>query len=194
MVGDAFQCPPGIGQRQQVVEEDVAMARPGEMLGERLRLIAVDEPAQTPQMLPVEASRAPDRKTDAVQGQRVALADGGELGMGQTALAHIVLGMDLEEANVRAAAQYVVDVLRLQAGPSPVRQPAAGAVGDRGIKDGNHVRVSALSWEARGPGPAGRVREGDQLGRLMAVREPGPNGVDMVRQVPLGTSFQDTPL
>jgi hypothetical protein len=43
------------------------------------------------------------------------------------------------------------------------------------------------------PGPAGRVREGDQLGRLMAVREPGPKGVDMVRQVPFGTSFQETP-
>jgi len=90
-----------VRQRQEVVEIDGVMARPGEMLREERRLVPGDQGLKAVEMLPVECPTAPDRESDAMQRHRIALAYGAQKMVGRAALPHVVLGMNLEPADVR---------------------------------------------------------------------------------------------
>src|SRR6266404_5332363 len=86
-----------VGQRQEIVEISGLVGRPGEMLGDQWRLIALDEMLKTRQMRPVERPLATDRHAHAVQRYRVVAPYGFEGPMRGSARAHIVLGVDFEE-------------------------------------------------------------------------------------------------
>ena len=88
----------GIGQRQEVVEIGRLVRRPGEMLGDQRGLVAFDEPAKAFEMRLVQWTRAADRHAHAVQRNRIVSADRLERAMRRTAGAHVVFGMDFEEA------------------------------------------------------------------------------------------------
>ncbi len=51
-------------------------------------------------MLGIKRAAAPNREPDAVERQGIALADGAEIMVGRPAVAHVVLGVDLEPADV----------------------------------------------------------------------------------------------
>jgi hypothetical protein len=69
-------------------------------------------------MLGIERTAPADREPDPVQREGIALADGGEVVMRRPSLAHIVLGVDLEPADVGRAFEDVPIVLRLEADAS----------------------------------------------------------------------------
>ena len=50
MIGDARERRLGVGQRQQIVEVGRLVRRPGEMLGNQRRLVAIDERLETREM------------------------------------------------------------------------------------------------------------------------------------------------
>jgi hypothetical protein len=66
MLADTRERLLGVRQRQEVVEIDAVMARPGEMLGEERGLVARDERFQAPEMLAVEGAASADRQPDAM--------------------------------------------------------------------------------------------------------------------------------
>ena len=66
MVDDAVQHARRVGDRKEVIEMDPAMARPGEMFGKALRLVAIHEPRKSPEMGDVERTISSDRQTDTV--------------------------------------------------------------------------------------------------------------------------------
>ena len=115
MVADAQKRLLRIGQWQEVREEDLAMARPGEMLGEESRLVAIDQSLEAIEVVTIERSRRSDRQADPVQGEGIALADGAELGMRRAAFAHVVLSMNLEEPHPRLRREDLRDVVVLEA-------------------------------------------------------------------------------
>ncbi|MCY1552654.1 hypothetical protein D9M68_890610 [compost metagenome] len=55
-----------VGQRQQVIEKHIAMARPGQVFGKGLRLIALEQSGQALEMFPVERLLPTYRQADAV--------------------------------------------------------------------------------------------------------------------------------
>ena len=128
VIGDPAERSLVIGKRQQVVVEDRVVARPGEMLREQARLVAVDQMPEALEVVPVEGPGGADRQADPVQRQRIALADGAEIAMRRTAGAHVVLGMDLEPADIGLARQDRLVVLGLEAD--------ADARGDRSLAEG----------------------------------------------------------
>ena len=87
-----------IGQRQEIVEIGRLVRRPSEMLGHERGFVAFDEPAKAFEMRLVQRMRTSDRHAHAMQRNRVIPADSVERAMGRTASAHVVLGVDLEEA------------------------------------------------------------------------------------------------
>ncbi|ODR99207.1 hypothetical protein AUC68_04145 [Methyloceanibacter methanicus] len=121
---DAGQCLLGIGERQEVVEIDGIVARPGQVLGEQGRFVAVGERAQTGKMAGIERPGAADGQPDAMQRERIPLADGRQIGMGRPAGPHIVLGVDLEPADIRRAIENVAIMLRLKPDSAPRRNRA----------------------------------------------------------------------
>src|SRR5882724_5392608 len=102
MIADPAECRLGVGQRQQIVEIDGLMRRPGEMLGDQRRLVARNEVPEASQMRLVERLRSADRHAHAVQRHRMVAPYGFERAMRWSARAHIVLGMDFEEAALLA--------------------------------------------------------------------------------------------
>ena len=115
----------GEGQRQEIGEVLCSMARPGEVLREKPRLIAPDQRLQPAEMGAVEGSRSADREANTVQRKRIAFADRLEIAVGRPALAHVVLGMDFEEADIGLRLDDVPVVLGLEA------DAAAGRYGGR---------------------------------------------------------------
>src|SRR5262249_2477635 len=113
----------GVGERQEVVEKGILVGRPGEMLGEEAGLVAFDEVLQPRQVIAVKRLLRADRQPDAVQRQRIAIADRSEIAVRRAAGAHVVLGMDLEEADIGGRLEYRPVVLWLE--------PDAGAPRDR---------------------------------------------------------------
>ena len=61
MLADARQRLLRVGQRQEIVEIDAVVARPGEMLREERGLVALDQRFEPAKMRPIERARAPDR-------------------------------------------------------------------------------------------------------------------------------------
>ena len=115
MLGDAGQRLRRIGQRQQVIEVDAAVRRPGEMLGEALRLIAVAKRFQSRQMVAIERLHRADRQSDAMDRQSIALAQRARVRMRWSAGAHIVFRMHLEEADRLRGGENVAKMHRLEA-------------------------------------------------------------------------------
>ncbi len=91
------------------------------MLGEQAGLVALVERLQALEMIRVERPRGADREADAMQRQRIALANGGKVAMRRTAGAHVVLGVDLEEADIGRAIEDRGVVLGLEADAGPWR-------------------------------------------------------------------------
>src|SRR4051794_16946197 len=87
------------------------------MLGYHCRLIACHQTAEARQVRLVERLRSADRHADAVQRQRMIAADRFQRAVRRSARAHVVFGMDLEEAGLRTAGEDRVEMFVLEAGP-----------------------------------------------------------------------------
>jgi hypothetical protein len=98
MLGDPGKRRLGVGQRQQVVEEDPLVGRPGQMLGDKAGLVALTKAFEPCEMRLVERGVTADREPHTVQRERVVRADGREVTVRRAALAHVVLGVHLEPA------------------------------------------------------------------------------------------------
>src|ERR1700676_316045 len=90
------------------------------MLRDKRRLVALDESAEAGEMGSVERLGTPDRHAYPVQRNRMVAADAFERLMRRSAGAHVVLGVHLEEAGLRAFRQDGAHVLVLEAGPGRV--------------------------------------------------------------------------
>ena len=99
------------------------MARPGEMLGDERRLVALGKRREARKMGEVERFGRADRQADAVQRKRIERADRLEPPVRRPAGAHVVLGVDLEETEAWPALQDRGEMLRLEADAD-----AAGAI------------------------------------------------------------------
>ena len=102
------------------------MTRPGEVLGEELGLVAGHESLQARQMLLIEPARAADGEPHPMQRERIAHSHRLEGAMRRPAVAHIVLGMHLEPADVGLALEDVAVMLGLEPNPRPWRYRAVG--------------------------------------------------------------------
>lgn len=122
MVDDAQQRFFRVGQRQQIVEKSRVMRRPGQVFGKAPRPIAVEQAAKPFQMRLVEPARRPDRQAYTVQRKRIVFRDGLEIAMRRPTCAHIVLGVHLEEADIRQIGQNSLVMLGLEAQACPRRQ------------------------------------------------------------------------
>src|SRR5215467_15514639 len=100
MIGDASERCRGVGKRQQIVEIGRAVGRPGQMLGNQRRLVAVDKGLEPLEMRLIERLRAADRHANAVERNRVVLADFVKRSMGWTASAHVVFGVDFKRSDL----------------------------------------------------------------------------------------------
>jgi hypothetical protein len=100
-----------VRQRQQIVEENTVVRRPGEMLGEQRRLIDIDDAFQPFQVVAIERGCTADRQADTVDRQRMISANPVQEVMRRTARAHVVLGVNLEEIDAAGAGQDVVAML-----------------------------------------------------------------------------------
>src|ERR1700726_4096400 len=89
------------------------------MLRNNRRLVALDERAEAREMGSVERLGTAVRHAYPVQRNRMVAADAFERLMRRSAGAHVVLGVHLEEAGLRAFRQDGVQVLVLEAGPGP---------------------------------------------------------------------------
>jgi hypothetical protein len=164
------------------------------MLGEQRRTIDIDQPLQPPQMFAIERRRAANRQSDAVNRQQIVPADALEQMMRRAAGAHVVLGVDLEEIDPARAAEDVVGVLVLQAGAGGNRAQRrwTGKLESRMNSHDHPLSIGSRLW----PGAGGLPRAPARMlhaGRLISVSEPEPNGVCVVVQAPLSTSFQELP-
>src|SRR5260370_36320531 len=98
MIGDTSERRRRIGKRQQIVEIRRAVGRPGQMLGNQRWLVAVDEGLEPLEMRLIERLRAADRHANAVERNRVVLANLVKRSMGRTAGAHVGFCMDFKKA------------------------------------------------------------------------------------------------
>src|SRR5262245_31110488 len=91
------------------------------MLGNQRRLIAVDEGLEPLEMSFIERLRAADRHANAVERNRVVLADLAKRSMGRTAGAHVVFGVDFKEAISLVVGQDRLQMFVLEACANPAR-------------------------------------------------------------------------
>lgn len=188
VLADAGEGACGVRHRQQVVQESGIVARPGEMLGEQGRRVTGDERLQPCEMLRVEGPVRADRQSHTVQRQRVAFAHHREIAMRRTAGPHVVFRVNLEEADLWPCLDHGAVMLGLQ--------PDTGAMGHRGRigrgADLGHGRPPRRWGEA---GSMTRPVGGPPGGapHTLGVRLPGPFGVEMLVQVPVGTSLKALP-
>ena len=140
MIGDTGERRLRVGERQQIVEIGRVVRRPGEMLGDERRLVAIDERLETPEMRLVERLRPADRHAHAVQRHRIVAADAGQRVMRRAAGAHVVFGMNLEEAVLLPVGQDRRQMLMLEAG--------AGEAGNR-MRRKAEARRRARGWASR---------------------------------------------
>jgi hypothetical protein len=134
--GDPVERGGGVGQGEQVVEEGPAVGGPRQMLGEAGRVEPVDQVPQAGQMGGVERALAADGQADAMDRDGKAGGEVAQLRQGAAAVAHVVLGMDLEPADRAGIGGECGEVARLVA--------HAGAVGQRpgggGVEHGSGLR------------------------------------------------------
>src|ERR1700730_1372897 len=130
VISDAGECSLCIGEWKQIVEIRCAVGRPGEVLGNKRRLVAIDQRLETPQMNLVERLRSADRHAYSVKGDRVVLADTGERVMRRTARSHIIFGMNLKESVLLPAGQDRRQMFVLEAGACKARNGMRQKAGD----------------------------------------------------------------
>ena len=187
MVADAGQGCGGIGPGQQVVEEDSAVAGPGQMFGEGLRLVAVEQPGQAIQMFFVKGGLAADGQTHAMNRQAVVLANPTQVVVEGAAIHHVILGMNLEKTDVRRGRQDFPEVLRLETYPAPAGQPGGGVcVGKHGLE--HHGDVNC-----RRDGAGSGDQAFFSLNAASCPLPVGEVGEAVFSQVPLGTRVQALP-
>ena len=143
------------------------------MFGERGRLIALDQRVEPVEVGFVERTLSTDGQTDAVQGQRVVLADAAQEVVEGPAVDHVVLGVHFEETDVRARFERVPEVLGFEADARTCRQPWSSASCLHGWPhlDQAFFSLNSAVW----PKPVGELLEA------------------VFSQVPLGTSDQALP-
>jgi hypothetical protein len=90
------------------------------MLRNKRRLVSLDESAEAGEMGSVERLGTANRHAYPVQRNRIVAADALKRLVGRSAGAHVVLGVHLKEAGLRAFRQDGVEVLVLEAGPGRV--------------------------------------------------------------------------
>ena len=115
MIAHAYERRLSVGQWQQVVEISAVMGGPGEMLGEKAGLVALDQVLEARQMSLIEGVIGTDRQPNPVQGKRIAVANESKVVMRRTAGAHVVLSVDLKKSKLWHAFKYLAVVLRLEA-------------------------------------------------------------------------------
>src|SRR6516162_5270350 len=91
------------------------------MLGNERRLVALYERLEPSEMRFVEWLRAANRHANAVERNRVLVADSVERGMGRAAGAHVVFGMNLKEAILLLFGKNCLQMLMLEAGARAAR-------------------------------------------------------------------------
>ena len=112
VAGDDLQCLSRAREGQQVGEAGLAMARPGEMLGDEERLETVAERLQAGELDAVGLLGTGERQADAVDRQRMSLAQRLEHGQARAAVDHVVLGMDLEPQPFRRTGHRLLEMDR----------------------------------------------------------------------------------
>jgi hypothetical protein len=75
------------------------MGRPGEVFGKAGGVQPVDQAAQAAQVIAVERALPADGQADAMDRDGEAFGQGAKLGQRPAAVAHVVLGMDLDPAD-----------------------------------------------------------------------------------------------
>src|SRR5216683_7150592 len=178
----------GVGQRQEIVEIGGLMRRPGEMLGDQRRLVAIDEMLETRQMCPVERPLAADRQAHAVQRDGIVASHGFEGAMRRSARAHVVLGMNFEEATPLALGANRSQMFVLEAGPGE----AADRQRRKAEGNGRTRRRFGRCFHVVPPLSATRLPccSTDQTGLSEPVL---PFGSWMLAQVPPCTNFHALP-
>ena len=159
------------------------------MLREHARPVAFVERLQALEVRAVERTFGADRQADAMQRQRIAVADRRQIAVRRPAGAHVVLGVDLEPADIRLLGQDRRVVLGLQADAGPRRQcllaPAVFGICGQ-------CRPLVMVMNIAGGRPAAArplLRAG---AAYIACRVPWPPlGVIIVVQVPFGTRLND---
>ena len=123
------------------------------MFGKAFGLIAVAKAPQARKMIAVERLRRADGEADAMQRQRVGLAQKAQLRMRDAARAHVVLGMDFEKAERLALRRDGGEMLRLEADAGAGRK-ARG----RTIMASGHLAILATLRVREAPGaPLSRI-------------------------------------
>ena len=102
------------------------MGRPGQVLRDDGRLIALGDPGESLKMRAVQRFGRTDRQANAVQRERIAFADRLEPPVWRTAGAHIVLSVDFEEAEIRAPLENGVEMFGLEANADAAKPWATG--------------------------------------------------------------------
>ena len=188
MRADPLQSSGVIGQRQQVIQKVPAMAGPSQMLGEQLRLIAIQQGCQALQVGLVERLLPANGEPDAMNRQGIQLADPGQVVVKRPPIDHVVFGMDFKKAHGGPSLQDLDKMFRLE--PYPGTKGHGPSVLERGssteqlmLRHGIHGRLPSrmaaqlyLAWKASNcPMPVGDV------------------GDAVCTQVPAGTIFQASP-
>src|SRR5271165_4882101 len=178
----------GQGKRQQVVEIDVLVGRPGQMLGDERRLVATNKVGETGKMRCVQRLRGADRDAHATHRNGIVAVEDFERAMRRAARAHIVFGVNLEETARLRPREDRSQVLGLEACPGQSRDRMRRKAGLKGfpLRDCGQV-----SHDGR---PVFRPSLADVALAYMAVREPClPFGSSIDAQVPPWTNFHELP-
>ena len=115
--GDMVKRFTGIGNGQQIGVAIMGVAAPAQMVGHHCRLIAIAQRRQLFQISDVEPAGAAQRQAGAVKAERKTFGDGAEPAVRRTAIAKIILGMNLDPGRApgcRGIVQHIVIMYRLE--------------------------------------------------------------------------------
>lgn len=96
------------------------------MFGEALGLVAVEQRLEPVEVVDIEWRLAAQRQPDAMDRQRVALTDAGQIVVVRAAGHQVVFGMDLKKADVGPVADDPLKMVGLQAHARACRQAVHG--------------------------------------------------------------------
>jgi len=156
LAGDELERGLGIGERQEIFEIGAAEIRPGEMLRDERRPVAFDDAREAIEMAPVETIGTAERQPDAVDRERKAVADALEHAMRRAAIAHEVLGVDLEPGGLGRAVEDGAPVLGLEPDPGARRDRAR--VPDAGRATARHDAHPSFSHGSAAASPCAWCR------------------------------------
>ena len=93
-------------------------------------MIAFHQCRQARQVSVVQRAFAADGQADAVQRQRIVLADQPQVVVERSAGHHVVFGVDLKKTNVGQGGEHLLEVLALEPQPGPARKAGSRSLGD----------------------------------------------------------------